>query len=190
VQLTEIVEVFFRVGGVPAALDVARGRRGTQFDPSLVDLMVRDAGRLFEGLDEATSWGRTARSRRPTVRRAGLLHDLGRMGVSNHIWEKPGPLSEPDGAAADAVLSAAGHRIRRRSLNPAGLTPREVEVLTLLARGLSNREIARRLFIADKTVGNHVEHIYSKIGVSTRAGASLFAMQHGLVVAIPSVPGK
>jgi len=58
---------------------------------------------------------------------------------------------------------------------------REVEVLKLLARGLSNKEIASTLFISAKTVANHVEHIYSKINASTRTGASLFAMQNGLL---------
>jgi DNA-binding NarL/FixJ family response regulator len=78
-------------------------------------------------------------------------------------------------------LGAAGHRILRRREGPAGLTAREVEVLQLLARGLSNKQIAQRLVIAPKTVANHVEHIYTKIDASTRAGAGLFAMQHGLL---------
>jgi DNA-binding NarL/FixJ family response regulator len=56
-----------------------------------------------------------------------------------------------------------------------------VEVLRLLARGLSNKEIARQLVIAPKTVSNHVEHIYAKIGASTRAAAGLFAMRAGLL---------
>jgi DNA-binding CsgD family transcriptional regulator len=86
-----------------------------------------------------------------------------------------------DGDVVEAVLGAAGHRVSRRREGPAGLTPREIEVLGLLARGLSNKEIARRLFISPKTVGNHVEHIYAKIGASSRARASLFAMQHGLL---------
>ena len=86
-----------------------------------------------------------------------------------------------DGEAVEAVLSAAGHRISRRRDGPFGLTAREVDVLRLLAVGMSNKEIAQRLVITPKTVGNHVEHIYRKIGVSTRAGASLFAMQHGLL---------
>ena len=64
---------------------------------------------------------------------------------------------------------------------PAGLTAREVEVLGLLARGDSNKAIATKLVVAPKTVSNHVEHIYAKIGVSTRAAAAIFAMQHGLV---------
>jgi HD-GYP domain-containing protein (c-di-GMP phosphodiesterase class II) len=209
------------------------------------------------------------------LRRAGLVHGVGRLGVSNSIWDKPGPLGagewervrmqpyltqrmlhqsgalapigaiavqhrerldgsgypqglvaaaisrparilaasdayqamrEPrpyrparhaDEAAAElraevragrlgaeaveAVLGAAGHRVARRREGPAGLTAREVEVLQLVARGLSNKEVASRLVISPKTVGNHVEHIYVKIDASTRAQASLFAMQHGLL---------
>ena len=211
------------------------------------------------------------------VRRAGLLHDLGRLGVSNAIWDKRGTLTaaelervrlhpyltermlassgalasvaaiavqhherldgsgyprglagdaiapagrvlaaadsyhamtEPrphraartveeaavelragvrralfDGDAVDAVLRAAGHPVRRRREWPAGLTNREIEVLRLLVRGLSNKEIAERLVISRKTAGSHVEHIYTKIGVSNRARASLFAMKHGLMTA-------
>ena len=86
-----------------------------------------------------------------------------------------------DADAAEAVLGAAGHRVSRRREGPAGLTAREVDVLRLLALGLSNKEIARRLVIAPKTVGSHIEHIYAKIGASSRATASLFAMQHGLL---------
>ncbi len=209
------------------------------------------------------------------MRRAGLVHDFGRLGVSNTIWDKRGPLGagewervrlypyltermlhgspslaplgaiavqhrerldgsgyprglvgnaisrhariigaadayqamrEPrpyrperspedaatelraevaagrlDGEAADAVLRAAGHRVPRRREGPAGLTSREVEVLRLLARGLSNKEIAVQLVISRKTAGGHIEHIYSKIGASNRARASLFAMKHGLM---------
>jgi HD-GYP domain-containing protein (c-di-GMP phosphodiesterase class II) len=210
-----------------------------------------------------------------TLRRAGLVHDFGRLGVSNAIWDKRGPLGagewervrthpyltermlhgsatlaplgaiavqhcerldgsgyprslsgnaisrparilgaadayqamrEPrsyrpertadeaaaalraeakagrlDAEAVDAVLAAAGHRVPRRREGPAGLTPREVEVLRLLAQGLSNKEIAARLVISPKTAGNHIEHIYAKIDASSRATASLFAMQHGLL---------
>ena len=209
------------------------------------------------------------------LRRAGLVHGFGRLGVSNSIWDRPGPLSagewervrmypyltermlhqsaalaplgeiavqvrerldgsgyprglsggaisrparvlgaadayvsmrEPrphrpartadeaaaelraevrggrlDGAAAGAVLEAAGHRRPRRREAVAGLTAREVEVLVLLARGLSNKQIAERLVITPKTAGNHVEHIYAKIGASSRTAAAMFAMQHGLL---------
>jgi len=210
-----------------------------------------------------------------TLRRAGFVHDLGRLGVPNTIWDKRGSLTKPemervrlhpyltermlafsaalvplgaiagqhherldgsgyprgltgpaispegrilaaadsyhamrearphrpartaeeaavelrravasgrhDGEAVDAVLRAAGHPVRRRSSRPAGLTQREVEVLRLVARGLSTREIADQLVISPKTAANHVEHIYTKIGVSNRARAALFAMRHGLM---------
>jgi len=86
-----------------------------------------------------------------------------------------------DAGAVDAVLRAAGHRVPRRQEGPAGLTAREVQVLRLLARGLSNKDIAARLVITPKTAGNHVEHIYAKIQASTRSAAALFAMQHGLL---------
>jgi DNA-binding NarL/FixJ family response regulator len=71
--------------------------------------------------------------------------------------------------------------VRQRREWPAGLSTRQVEVLTLVARGLSNKEIGEKLVISPKTAGNHVEHIYAKIGVSQRALASLFAMKHGLL---------
>jgi HD-GYP domain-containing protein (c-di-GMP phosphodiesterase class II)/DNA-binding CsgD family transcriptional regulator len=87
-----------------------------------------------------------------------------------------------DGDAANAVLGAAGHRVRPAQREWAGgLSEREVEVLRLLARGLSNRQMAKALFISDKTVGHHIQHIYDKIGCSTRPAATLFAMQHDLL---------
>ena len=87
---------------------------------------------------------------------------------------------ELDAAAAEAVLQAAGHRDGRAGLRPGGLTPREIEVLGLLARGASNRQIASALTISEKTARNHVERIYAKIGVSNRIGAGLYAVEHGL----------
>jgi HD-GYP domain-containing protein (c-di-GMP phosphodiesterase class II) len=86
-----------------------------------------------------------------------------------------------DGGAVNAVLRAAGHTVRQRHTWPADLTAREVQVLKLVARGLTTKEIAEELVITPKTVSNHVEHIYTKIGVSNRARASLFAVQHGLM---------
>ncbi len=91
-----------------------------------------------------------------------------------------------DGAAAAAVLSAAGHQVRRRAPLVAGLTGREVEVLALLVRGWPNKRIATHLSISTGTVGTHVEHIYAKIGVTTRGAAAMFAMRHGLVDATAS----
>ncbi len=87
-----------------------------------------------------------------------------------------------DADAARAVLEAVGHvRARPRPRGAAGLSEREVEVLRLMTRGLSNPEIGRRLFISPRTAEHHVQHIYTKIGVSTRAGAAVFAMHHDLL---------
>ena len=87
-----------------------------------------------------------------------------------------------DVPCARAVLEAAGGgRKPGRSAWPAGLTDREVEVLRLLATGLSNKQIAGELTLSPKTIGRHIENIYAKLGVSTRAGATLCAMEKGLV---------
>ena len=210
------------------------------------------------------------------LRRAALAADLGRVGVSNAIWEKPGPLGfgewervrlhthfterafaqsealapvgllagshherldgsgyhcglrasvldktarilaaadcytamreprpyraalEPEAAeaelwreveagrldaeAVDAVLAAAGHRVAKRSRElPAGLTRRELEVLLALVLGQSNQAIADDLGISAKTVGHHVQHVYRKAGVRSRAAATVWAFEHDLV---------
>jgi DNA-binding CsgD family transcriptional regulator len=94
-------------------------------------------------------------------------------------------LGKLEAEAADAVLRAAGHRIGRRGTWPAGLTAREVEILGLVAKGGSNRATAERLSITEKTLRNHLEHIYSKAGVSNRTGAILFAIEHGLTGHFP-----
>jgi HD-GYP domain-containing protein (c-di-GMP phosphodiesterase class II) len=86
---------------------------------------------------------------------------------------------DPD--AVVAVADAAGHSLKKPVTRPAGLSDREIEVLRLVARGCSNREIARRLFISPRTAEHHVSHIYTKVGVTSRAAAALFAMEHGLI---------
>ena len=86
-----------------------------------------------------------------------------------------------DADAVDAVLAAAGQPRGKRRSGPVGLTPREVEVLALIARGASTRQVAQRLSIAPKTAETHIERIYAKTGASTRSTATLFAMQHGLL---------
>ena len=229
---------------------------------------LADAAARANGADDATA---------ATVRHAALLHDIGRVGVPNGIWDKARALNEGeweqvrlhpylteriltrsktlqplgeiaslhherlDGsgyhrgisasnaptparlvATADAyqaltsdrpyrpatgpaeaasqleaearagrldphvvraVLSAAGHGPvgRRRTSWPAGLTDREVEVLRLLARGLSRKQVAAQLIISEKTAGHHAEAIYRKLGVSSRAAAALFAAQNDLL---------
>src|SRR4051812_2104539 len=328
-QGAEVAEGANRMGGTDGARELARERRGEQFDPTLADLLDSEAEMILSGLDTVATWGAVIEAepalaivlsgerldaalvaiadfvdlKSPyflgharavadlaaeagarlgqtvgevrTLRRAGLLHDLGRLGVSNAILDKRTPLGggewerlrlqpyltermlrqsealspiaaiavqhrerldgsryprglagsgisrearvlaaadayqamcEPrphrpartgddaarelradvrggrhDAEAVEAVLGAAGHRVPRRREGPAGLTPREVEVLRLVARGLSNKEIAEGLVISPKTVANHAEHIYAKINAPPRAAAGLFAMQHGLL---------
>ena len=91
-------------------------------------------------------------------------------------------LGKFDSPVVEAVLAGAGQPgPPRRKVRPAGLSEREVEVLGLVIRGLSNRQMAEVLFVSPKTVDHHIQHIYDKIGVSTRVGATLFALQHGLV---------
>ena len=79
------------------------------------------------------------------------------------------------------MLAAAGQSHGKRRSGPAGLTAREVEVLTLIARGASTRQVARQLSITPKTAETHIERIYAKTGASTRSTATLFAIQHGLL---------
>lgn len=329
-QLADVAEVHHRRGGVDAAVAVAMARRGTAFDPELVDTLCVRPHELFEGLDDDFGWEALAATepspaapltedqldraleamadwvdlKSPwfgghsravadlaaaaathmgmeddevrTVRRAGLVHALGRTGVPNSIWDKPTALTATEGErlrmhsyytermltgpaalaaigqvaacvnerldgsgyhrgltavslsqsarvlaaaaafrrkvetrphrdaltpqqaarflteevaagrldhqAVDAVLAIARMPRPATPMAPAGLTPREVEVLALLARGPTNRQIAARLSISPKTVSNHVERIYAKTGVTTRAAASFFAMEHGLAI--------
>ena len=122
------------------------------------------------------------------------------VGLTTERADRP-PFSDEDAAAelrrlesegvlepraTRAVLVAAGHgepdaRARKRPQNPGGLSRREVDVLRLAARGLTTRQIADRLVISPKTADHHIQHIYNKIGVSTRAAAALWAMQNAVV---------
>jgi HD-GYP domain-containing protein (c-di-GMP phosphodiesterase class II) len=91
-----------------------------------------------------------------------------------------------DQRATHAVLAAAGHGTPKtlepsRPQNPGGLSHREVDVLRLAARGLTTQQIADRLYISPKTADHHIQHIYNKIDVSTRAAAALWAMQNAIV---------
>ena len=238
---------------------------------------LRDHSTGVAELAEAAAWRMGLPADEVTlVRRAALAHDLGRVSVSNTIWEKPGPLGfgewervrlhphyterafaqspalapigilaganherldgsgyhrgtqgaaldraarllaaadcygamrearpyraalDPPAAeaelvreakegrldrdAVDAVLAAAGHPVRPRPRElPAGLTERELEVLLVLVRGESNQGIAADLGISAKTVGHHVQHVYQKAGVRSRAAATLWAFEHDLI---------
>ncbi len=122
------------------------------------------------------------------------------VGLTTERADRP-PFSDADAAAelrrldeervlepraTRAVLVAAGHGeaaagVPRRPRHPGGLSPREADVLRLAARGLTTRQIADRLVISPKTADHHIQHIYNKIGVSTRAAAALWAIQNDVV---------
>jgi HD-GYP domain-containing protein (c-di-GMP phosphodiesterase class II) len=138
-----------------------RGLRGSSISPLARILGAADAYQAM----------REERPHRPARRAPEAAAELRSAVRAGHL----------DADAVDAVLAAAGHRVPRRQDGPAGLTAREVEVLKLVALGLSNRQIAARLVIAPKTTGNHIEHIYSKIGATSRAAAALFAIHNGLL---------
>ena len=89
-----------------------------------------------------------------------------------------------DRDAVAAVLEAAGQRTRMpRRQWPAGLTDREVDVLKLAVRGLSNRHMARQLVVSEETVRTHMRHVYEKVECSSRARLALFAMENDLLQA-------
>lgn len=94
-----------------------------------------------------------------------------------------------DPAMVEAVVTAAGQE-RPEIARPAGLTDREVEILGLVARGFQTKQMARHLEISPKTVDRHIQNTYRKIGVSSRAGATLYATENGLVPVIPGPMGS
>jgi HD-GYP domain-containing protein (c-di-GMP phosphodiesterase class II) len=93
-----------------------------------------------------------------------------------------------DREAVRAVLATAGHRIERgrtrRSGYPGGLSGREIDVLRLVSRGLTDKQVGAKLEISARAVGHHLSHAYEKIGVTTRAAAAMFAMKNGIVGAV------
>ena len=125
------------------------------------------AADAYQALTQPRAW-RPARSPSDA---AAVLRDLAAAGRF-------------DERAAHLVIAVAegrGPQRRRRPGNPAELTDREVEVLRLVARGLTNRQVAAELVLSPKTVGHHVERAYLKVGVSTRGAASLWCAENGLV---------
>jgi HD-GYP domain-containing protein (c-di-GMP phosphodiesterase class II) len=172
--LTERMLASFTALGPVAAIAVQHHERldGSGYPRGLSGDALTHPGRILAAADAYRAMTE-ARPHRPALSAEAAAAEL-RAGVRRALF---------DGAAADAVLGAAGHAGRRRREWPWGLTNREVEVLRLLVRGLSNKEIAERLVISRKTAGSHIEHIYMKLGVSNRAQASLVAVKHGLMTA-------
>ena len=154
-------------------LDGSGYHRRTRVDPADTAVAVLAATEIYVGMT-------TSRADRPPFSPEATAAELDALAARGVL--------EP--RATRAVLVAAGQsapeeRSRRRQQNPGGLSRRELEVLGLAVLGLTKQQIADRLFIAAKTADHHLEHIYTKIGVSTRAAAALWAVQHGLVPATP-----
>lgn len=108
--------------------------------------------------------------------------DIDPKDILKAMQPEVGPLFSPDCFAALAEeLGVAAPKPNRRGKWPAGLTDREVEVLQQVVKGDTNRQIAQELVISERTVAQHLEHIYDKIGISSRAAAVFFAMEHELI---------
>src|SRR5205814_2325750 len=139
-----------------------RGTRGPALDQSARIIAAADCYAAM----------REARPYRPALDASAAEEELLREAREERL----------DVDAVDAVLNAAGHRVQERPRElPAGLTERELEVLLVLVRGKSNQAIADGLGISAKTVGHHVQHVYQKAGVRSRAAATLWAFEHQLV---------
>jgi HD-GYP domain-containing protein (c-di-GMP phosphodiesterase class II) len=140
------------------------------------DADATDRGALLLAAADVYVGLTTDRADRPALSGADAAVELRRLIAGGTL----------DARATTAVLGAAGHEAggpkqRRRTPHPGGLSERELEVLRLAARGLTTAEIAKRLFISSKTADHHIQHAYTKIGVSSRGAAALWAMQHGLM---------
>ena len=92
------------------------------------------------------------------------------------------------GDAVNAVLRVAGHRVRAPEGSPMDSRPARSTSWSSSPGGTPNKEIAGELGISPKTVSAHLERVYAKAGVSTRAGATLYAMRHGLLALDHSAP--
>lgn len=141
-----------------------RGARGIELSSGARMLAAADA---FAAMTEARPY-------RDAFSREGAAAELHQEVLAGRL----------DAEAAGAVIEAAGLP-RRRTAWPNDLTDREVEVLRVLARGLSNREIAETLVLSPRTVQHHLASVYDKISMRTRAGAAVFAIENGLVPAMP-----
>jgi len=167
-----------RVPGLAALADVASAAHersdGSGYHRRATSAQLDEPQRVLAAADcyQAMTSDRPHRSALRTDAAAAELRAMGQRG-------------QLDGEAVERVLVAAGHRRTARPTRPKGLTTREAEVLRLLALGLTNREVGEQLGISPKTAGHHVQHIYTKIGASTRGAATLFAIENGILTADP-----
>jgi HD-GYP domain-containing protein (c-di-GMP phosphodiesterase class II) len=164
-QSRELAPIGMLAGSHHERLDGSGYHRGTR-GPGL-----DQAARILAAADSYCAM-REERPYRPALAAAAAEAELMREVEEGRL----------DPEAVDAVLAAAGHRVAQRPRElPSGLTERELEILLVLVRGKSNQEIADDLSISVKTVGNHVQHVYEKAGVRSRAAATLWAFEHDLV---------
>ncbi|MBN1966697.1 MAG: response regulator transcription factor [Anaerolineae bacterium] len=154
--------------------------------PQQIELALFRA--VQDALDRAT---RSARAARATIRLSvedGTLnltyHDDGQASVGAEALRAARGRIEQLGGSVQTGLGEWGGlllTIRFALAPPVEFTPRELEVLQLLAEGMSNKEIAAVLVISPRTVNFHLDNIYSKLGVSSRTEAAIYALRNGLV---------
>lgn len=149
-------------------LEVTRRLRGQGDAPAILILTAHDDSQTIFGLLESGAVGYVLKDEALE----SLVHAV-RAAARGETWLSP--------SVAGQVVRRA---VREAALGDAqalsGLTPREVEVLRLIGRGLDNAAIAQELVLAKRTVQNHISNIYGKLGLTTRAEAVLFALRHGL----------
>ncbi len=145
-----------------------RGLIGSQ-----IPLGARIIG-VADSFDELTHNAADRAALEPPAALARLRSEAGSGLCADALDALGRELSSAGGAAASTGKA-------RRQRWPAGLSDREVEIMRLLARGLSRRQVAETLFLSEHTVRHHLEHIYGKLGVSTRVAVALFAIEHDLL---------
>jgi HD-GYP domain-containing protein (c-di-GMP phosphodiesterase class II) len=144
---------------------------GSGYVKRLTAAQLSPAARILAAADRYQAMTQD-RANRPALTPQAAAAELRRMAAEGH--------TERD--AAECVLAAAGHQAQPRpQAPPAGLPDRETEVVRLAATGLTTAQIAQRLVIPPKTADSHIQHIYAKIGCSTRGAAVLFALRHNLI---------
>ncbi|MEG3630123.1 LuxR C-terminal-related transcriptional regulator [Streptomyces poriticola] len=146
-------------------------------EPEAACVALRRAWVAWHDIDAPYETARVRLQMARACRRIGD-HDTAEMELeaARRVFERLGAVPALD--QVRQLMSRAG---RASYPTPGGLTPREVEVLRLVATGASNREIADRLVISDKTVARHVSNMFTKLGVSSRAAATAYAYEHDLV---------
>jgi DNA-binding NarL/FixJ family response regulator len=112
--------------------------------------------------------------------RAGARGFLTKDAGAEEIERAIAAVVRGEAAIDPAVQHHLVEAVAAKSELPHGLTPREAEVLTLIAQGLSNAEIAERLVVSEATVKSHINHLFTKTGVRDRAQAVSYAYRHGL----------